>query len=475
MAQSISQEAIGATGLPGATAASRHAGATTSGAPTTGTFAVGDYVVDQTGAMYICTVAGTPGTWQLSGVSVNENIAGKNVLINGGMDIWQRGTSFSITAGNATYTADRWQALPLGANTITCSQVTANVKTTSTSSVAIGTGSLSFTISTGLVIAAGQGFEAYYTSGPLNAVYGTVASYNSSTGVLVANITNTIGSGTYAAWTVTVATLPQFNYALRTQRNSGNTSTGSIYQTQTVETLNSIPLAGKTITFSLWARAGANFSASGINAGINAGFGNDGNVLAGMNGSVPVFSSSFAPTTSWQLFTFIGTVPSGASQIGLNLYYNPTGTAGANDYFDITGLQIEIAPQATPFSRAGGSIGGELALCQRYYLQVISDANNAGATLSPLGAANTTSSFYVPFLLPVTMRTVPSGTVAFANLQAVDGANSFTITAVGLAGSSNTTQVIILNISVSGTLTQFRPYWIRSAISGGYLGFTAEL
>ena len=63
MAQSISQEAIGATGLPGATAASRHAGATASGAPTTGTFAVGDFIVDQSGAMYVCTVAGTPGTW----------------------------------------------------------------------------------------------------------------------------------------------------------------------------------------------------------------------------------------------------------------------------------------------------------------------------------------------------------------------------------------------------------------------------
>ena len=71
MAQSISQEAIGATGLPGATAASRHAGATTSGAPTTGTFAVGDYVVDQTGAMYVCTVAGTPGTWVRSGIYGN--------------------------------------------------------------------------------------------------------------------------------------------------------------------------------------------------------------------------------------------------------------------------------------------------------------------------------------------------------------------------------------------------------------------
>ena len=63
MAQSISQEAIGATGLPGATAASRYAGATTSGAPTTGTFAVGDFIVDQSGAMWVCTVAGTPGTW----------------------------------------------------------------------------------------------------------------------------------------------------------------------------------------------------------------------------------------------------------------------------------------------------------------------------------------------------------------------------------------------------------------------------
>ena len=69
MAQSISQEAIGATGLPGATAASRHAGATASGAPATGTFAVGDFVVDQTGKFYVCTVAGTPGTWGAVGGS----------------------------------------------------------------------------------------------------------------------------------------------------------------------------------------------------------------------------------------------------------------------------------------------------------------------------------------------------------------------------------------------------------------------
>jgi len=33
--------------------------------------------------------------------------AGKNFVINGGMDIWQRGTSFATTSGNF-YTADRW-------------------------------------------------------------------------------------------------------------------------------------------------------------------------------------------------------------------------------------------------------------------------------------------------------------------------------------------------------------------------------
>lgn len=56
-----------ASGLTGATATSRYVGATTSGAPTTGTFVLGDYVVDQTGTFWICTTAGSPGTWTRAG------------------------------------------------------------------------------------------------------------------------------------------------------------------------------------------------------------------------------------------------------------------------------------------------------------------------------------------------------------------------------------------------------------------------
>ena len=50
-------------GLTGATSATRFVGATTSSSPVSGTFAVGDFVVDQSGNFWICTSAGSPGTW----------------------------------------------------------------------------------------------------------------------------------------------------------------------------------------------------------------------------------------------------------------------------------------------------------------------------------------------------------------------------------------------------------------------------
>ncbi len=49
--------------LTGATQAARFVGATTSGAPVSGTFAVGDVVVARDGKVWVCTSAGTPGTW----------------------------------------------------------------------------------------------------------------------------------------------------------------------------------------------------------------------------------------------------------------------------------------------------------------------------------------------------------------------------------------------------------------------------
>ena len=392
MAESITQEALIITGMAGATAASRYAGATTFGAPTTGTFAVGDYVVDQSGAMYVCIVAGTPGTWQLSGVSINENIAGKNFVINGGMDIAQRGTSFTI--GNSTsYTLDRWS-----------------------------------------------------TSGNASSAY-TVSQ---------------ISSG-----------LTGFQYAMRSQRNSGATSTANFSIGQSLETKNSIPLAGQTVTLSFWARVGSNYSgASGQLIFYAAwGTGTDQNFQnGGYTGQTQIAKAYFTPTTSWQRFSYTGTVGSSATQVALEWYYAGVGTAGANDYFDITGVQLEIAPQATPFSRTGGSIGGELALCQRYYWRNTTLSSNTPIGLPGIASSATLINYV--FQLPVTMRTYPA-LVETSGLQAII---PFFSSSNLTYNNINATTYNTISISFSGTgMTGTLPYFLYSNASNSYIGIGAEL
>lgn len=54
---------VTATGTTGAPHPGRFVGVTTTGAPTTGTYRIGDYIVTQNGQMFVCVAAGTPGTW----------------------------------------------------------------------------------------------------------------------------------------------------------------------------------------------------------------------------------------------------------------------------------------------------------------------------------------------------------------------------------------------------------------------------
>ena len=82
-----------AAGLTGATASSRYVGGTSSGAPVTGTFAVGDWIIDQTGKIFVATVAGSPGTWVQVGAG-------------GGASITQVTFAESTVAPNATVYVD---------------------------------------------------------------------------------------------------------------------------------------------------------------------------------------------------------------------------------------------------------------------------------------------------------------------------------------------------------------------------------
>ena len=80
--------------------------------------------------------------------------------------------------------------------------------------------------------------------------------------------------------------LPFVQYCLRFQRDSGSTATAQVFLAQSFESINAIPYAGKTVTFSFYARAGANFSASGsiLASRIDIGTGTDQNLLNGYTG-----------------------------------------------------------------------------------------------------------------------------------------------------------------------------------------------
>ena len=330
--------------------------------------------------------------------------AGKNAIINGGMDIWQRGTSIAIPASQAftlNYSADRWDLSSTGA-------------------------SQAMTIS------------------------------RQATG----DTTN----------------LPNIQYCARVQRNSAQTGVTSLIFTQSLESINAIPFAGKQVTLSYYARAGANYSATSntLTAQLYTGTGTDQNMNAGYSGSLAPISSGVTLTTTWQRFSASATLSSSLTELGIAFQFTPTGTAGANDYFEITGVQLELGSTATTFSRAGGSIGKELALCQRYYYRWT--ANSTYSRYPVLGTAISTTVAVFPSITPVPLRATPSAVEVSSNWRLYDGASVVTGATISIIVSTEAQSQPYLAASVSSGLTQFRPYMVTANNdASAYVGLSAEL
>jgi hypothetical protein len=287
------------------------------------------------------SAASTGLAWKSYGAQV---VAGKNGWINGGMDVWQRGTTSASITTSQVYTADRWTAVT-GAST------------------------------------------------------GTVVSRQTTS-----DTTN----------------LPFIQYCARVQRSSGQTGTSLVQFAQSMESVNSVRYAGQSVTLSFYARAGANYSSASnaLNVLMLTGTGTDQQVLVGYTGSVSAINSFATLTTTWQRFTFTATLATNTNEIGVDFYYTPVGTAGAADFFEITGVQLEQGSVATSFSRAGGTIQGELAACQRYFY-------NGGNTI---GSMNTSGNALFIQNLPVHMRTTPSMSFTGTATIIVPGVATYTTT-----------------------------------------------
>lgn len=103
---------------------------------------------------------------------------------------WQAGLPTEFNAWSA--------ALPAMVNGI-------DYNGTSTTSVAIATGSKSFTTQAGKNFQIGQSVRAAYTTTPANYMDGQVTAYNSTTGAITILVSAIGGTGTFALWTISLA------------------------------------------------------------------------------------------------------------------------------------------------------------------------------------------------------------------------------------------------------------------------------
>jgi hypothetical protein len=271
--------------------------------------------------------------------------------------------------------------------------------------------------------------------------------------------------------------LPNIQYCARIQRAASNSSTLQLYLAQNFETVNSIPFAGKQVTLTYYARAGANFSAalSILTAQITTGTGTDQQVILGLTGESTTISANATLTTTWQRFTVTGTIASTATQVVPLFQYTPVGTAGANDYYEITGVQLEVGNQASPYAPATSTYATELAACQRYYWR--STASTLYGTLG-IGIATSTTNANIQMKCPVTMRVTPTSIdyTTIGNLRLTEGVGGFTCTGtLILSGESSPEVPFIAGVTSTG-LTQYRTYFLSgNNTAAAFVGFSAEL
>ena len=279
----------------------------------------------------------------------DSSIAGKNAIINGGMDIFQR-TSFSTTTSG--YALDRWQV---------------------------------------------------------------------------------VASGSASATVVTQQTTGVPNGSRYCMRIAMGASGGYGNPTQYIESSNVASLLGQTVTFSIKLRRNATFAgnlAIGIDksATIDAGSGATWTAIGALtiaNASLPTGTGS----SNWYTATITTTVPNDGTANSLRVNTGQSSVEATGAYWEMAQAQLEIGSTATNFSRAGGTIQGELAAAQRYYWQ----PDNTGTNTLGAGVVYSTTGAFISVKMPVTMRVTP--TFVYTTGATVQAVSSYAVSAASLATS----------------------------------------
>jgi hypothetical protein len=273
---------------------------------------------DGTGGLTVPAETGTVVT------TASPSLGRRNLIINGAMQVAQRGTSSTID--NHQFVVDRFSEVAIGIG-ITGAEITRSQESDAPSGTALK-----------------KSLKAMLTTAPTTA-YGAddyVMIYHKLEHQDISPFLSS-GSMTLSFW-VKSSTTATYGLTLAAE-DCNTTSGGAVYAT--TYTINSADTwEHKTITIPIQSYGYTNYTDNELGLVINW-------VLEGISGG----TRSALTNNTWSDDTVSRKWTSSASDTGL---FNTL-----NNYFQITGVQLEVGSVATPFEHR--SYGEELALCQRYF------------------------------------------------------------------------------------------------------------
>jgi len=352
-----------------------------------------------------------------------NQFAHRNLLINGDMQVHQRGTSVASITTDGYRTADRWYTEIGNSSLGTWTQSVENDAPT------------------------GSGFRK-----SLKMLCTTAdASPAASDYILVqqrieGQNLQQVKKGTAAAEQLTVSfwvksnVTGTYNVALYDVDNSGRA------QSRTYTVSASATWEYKTLTFSADTTGALdNDNARSLDLSFWLGVGSN-------------FTSGTANPADWN--TTVGNLAPGQVNVG----------AATNNYWQITGVQLEVGATATPFEFK--TVEDELLECQRYYYR-----NTPGTAYGSQGLAQvrSTTQTQPTIYFPTTMRATPT-TVEFSNIGIERaGIGIYAITAMTIQDSGPNVMQLGATNSTSGAAAGDCVNVLNNNSTAGYLGFNAEL
>ena len=361
------------------------------------------------------------GLADLGNVYDDGALSNRNLIINGAMQVAQRGASFTgLTNGSTGYTLDRWRWSEGGSPSFV-TDVTQDTSApdgfASSYKIAVTTAAPSLGANHSLrLMTRLEGQDLQQTA------FGTSNAKNLTLSFWV----KSNKTGTYIAWV----------YNGDAVRHISKAYTVDAADTWEYKTLT---IDGDTIS----------------------GFTNDNGTSIQLEFVLAAGSDYTSGTlaTTWQ-----------ADNLANRHVGNVNLVDSTSNYWQITGVQLEVGDTATPFEHR--SYSDELARCMRYYYKIGGVSGKKPVICNAM--AYSTNEIYGVFHLPVPMRTIPSGSYDGLPRGYKPGtAQRLTTFAINSLESSE--KELRLQGTNTGYFNAGDASWIQIDTLGEYLDFDAEL